>query len=164
MCVCVCVWRVCLCLCLCVCVEGVCVCVAECVCVCARARALCVCVCVCVRARARYACVCVCVCVCARARVSLILLKMCVCEKLCFFLPKPCDINMHNYSNVDVLTGHYNLSLFLTRLLCLSTIRPSLSGTFLQSLPDLITPLKGHSVSPRSCPPTRSAPSERFGY
>ena len=147
-----------------------CVCVAECVCVCARARALCVCVCVCVcvRARARYArvCVCVCVCVCARARarVSLILLKMCVCEKLCFFLPKPCDINMHNYSNVDVLTGHYNLSLFLTRLLCLSTIRPSLSGTFLQSLPDLVTSLKGHSLSPRSCPTTRSAPSERLGY
>ena len=26
------------------------------------------------------------------------------------------------------------------------------------------TPLKGHSLSPRSCPATRSAPSERFGY
>ena len=31
-------------------------------------------------------------------------------------------------------------------------------------LPDLVTPLKGHSLSPRSCPPTRSASSERFGY
>ena len=31
-----------------------------------------------------------------------------------------------------------------------------------QTLPDLVTPLKGHSLSPRSCPPTRSAPSERF--
>ena len=39
------------------------------------------------------------------------------------------------------------------------TLRVPLSGTFLQT-----TPLKGHSLSPRSCPPTRSAPSERFGY
>ena len=31
-------------------------------------------------------------------------------------------------------------------------------------LPHLVTPLKGHSLSPRSCPPTRSAPSERFRY
>ena len=44
------------------------------------------------------------------------------------------------------------------------TLRASLSGTFLQTLPDLVKPLKGHSWSPRSCPPTRSAPSERFGY
>ena len=35
-----------------------------------------------------------------------------------------------------------------------------LSGTFLQTLPDLVTPLKGHSLFLRSCPPTRSAPSE----
>ena len=34
---------------------------------------------------------------------------------------------------------------------------------FLQTLPDLVTSaLKGHSLSPRSCPPTRSVPSERF--
>ena len=45
-----------------------------------------------------------------------------------------------------------------------TTLRASLSGTFLQTLPDLVTPLKGHSLSPRSCPATRSAPSERFGY
>ena len=44
------------------------------------------------------------------------------------------------------------------------TLRASLSGTFLQTLPDLVTPLKGHSLSPRSCPPTRSAPAEKFGY
>ena len=43
-------------------------------------------------------------------------------------------------------------------------LRAPLSGTFLQTLPELVTPLKGHSLSPRSCPPTRSAPSERFGY
>ena len=46
----------------------------------------------------------------------------------------------------------------------LPTLRALLSGTFLQTLPDFVTPLKGHSLSPRSCPPTRSAPSERFGY
>ena len=39
-----------------------------------------------------------------------------------------------------------------------------LFGTLLQTLPDLVTPLTGYSLSPRSCPPTRSAPSERFGY
>ena len=44
------------------------------------------------------------------------------------------------------------------------TLPAPLSGTFLQTLPDLVTPLKGHSLSPRSCPATRSAPSERFGY
>ena len=52
---------------------------------------------------------------------------------------------------------------FLTRGGCKPTLRASLSGTFLQTLPDLVTPLKGHSLSPRSCPPTRSAFSERFG-
>ena len=40
------------------------------------------------------------------------------------------------------------------------TLPASLSGTFLQTLPDLVTPLKRHSLFPRSCPPTRSAPSE----
>ena len=45
-----------------------------------------------------------------------------------------------------------------------STLRAQLSGTFLQTLPDLVTSMKGHSLSPRSCSPTRSAPSERFGY
>ena len=38
-----------------------------------------------------------------------------------------------------------------------------LPALFLQTLPDLVTSaLKGHSLSPRSCPPTRSVPSERF--
>ena len=45
-----------------------------------------------------------------------------------------------------------------------SALRASLSGTFLQTLPEFFTPLKGHSLSPRSCPATLSAPSERFGY
>ena len=43
------------------------------------------------------------------------------------------------------------------------TLRAPLSRTFLQTLPDLVTPLKGYSLSPRSCPAMRSAPSERFG-
>ena len=45
-----------------------------------------------------------------------------------------------------------------------ATLQASISGTFLQTLPDLVMPLKGHSLSPRSCPPTQSVPSERFGY
>ena len=32
----------------------------------------------------------------------------------------------------------------------LATLRASLSGTFLQTLPELVTPLKGHSLSPGS--------------
>ena len=42
--------------------------------------------------------------------------------------------------------------------------RTSISGTFVQTLPELVTSLKGHSFSPRSCPPTLSTPAERFGY
>ena len=41
-----------------------------------------------------------------------------------------------------------------TRVSC--TLRASLSGTFLQTLPDLVTPLRGHSLFPHSCPPTVS--------
>ena len=52
----------------------------------------------------------------------------------------------------------------LRKVWTLITLPAPLSGTFLQTLPDLVTPLKGHSLSPRTCPPTRSAPSERFGY
>jgi len=33
-----------------------------------------------------------------------------------------------------------------------------------KTLPDLVTPLKGHSLSPCRCPATRTAPSERFRY
>ena len=49
---------------------------------------------------------------------------------------------------------------------CISclTLQTLLSGTFLQTLPKLVTPLKGHSLSPRSYPPMWSAPSERLGY
>ena len=43
------------------------------------------------------------------------------------------------------------------------TLRASISGTLLQTLLELVTPLKGHSLSPRGCPLTLSAPSERFG-
>ena len=44
------------------------------------------------------------------------------------------------------------------------TPRASHSGTYLQTLPELATALKGHSLSPRSCPPMLSPPSERFEY
>ena len=44
------------------------------------------------------------------------------------------------------------------------TDKASLFGTFLQTLPDLVTPLKGQSLSPHRCPPMLSAPSERFRY
>ena len=37
------------------------------------------------------------------------------------------------------------------------TLRASLSSTFLLTLPDLVTPLKRHSLSPRRCPATVSA-------
>ena len=43
------------------------------------------------------------------------------------------------------------------------TLRASLSGTFLQILPELLTPLKGHSLSPRSCPATRQRPLKGLG-
>ena len=43
-------------------------------------------------------------------------------------------------------------------------LRASLTGTFLQDSARIVTLiLKGHSLSPRSCQPTRSAPSEEFG-
>ena len=45
-----------------------------------------------------------------------------------------------------------------------ATLWASLSDTFPQTLPDLVTPLKGHSLSLHSCPLTWSAPSERSGY
>ena len=45
-----------------------------------------------------------------------------------------------------------------------STLWALLSGTFLQTLPDLVTPLKGHSLSLHNCPVTWSAPSKMFGY
>ena len=72
-----------------------------------------------------------------------------------------------HYDGFKVLTdndGEDDLGVPSSVSLSLVTLRASLSGTFLQTLPDLVTPLKGHSLSPRSCPATRSAPSERFGY
>ena len=43
------------------------------------------------------------------------------------------------------------------------TLRASLSSIFLQTLPDLVTSLKGYSLSPRSCPATRSRPPKGSG-
>ena len=53
----------------------------------------------------------------------------------------------------DVVTA---IGLFVTEVgqgmsdQALPTLRASLSGTFLQTLPGLVTPLKGHSLSPNS--------------
>ena len=67
--------------------------------------------------------------------------------------------------DVSMCQGHITiLTSACVNVIPQSALRPSYSGTFLQTLPDLVTPLSGHSLSPRSCPPTRSAPSERFGY
>ena len=55
---------------------------------------------------------------------------------------------------MDKMNGYY----------CKGTLRASLCDTLLQTVTELVMPLKEHSLSPRSCPPTRSAPSERFGY
>ena len=44
-----------------------------------------------------------------------------------------------------------------------TTLRASLFGTFLLTLPDLVMPLKGHSLSTRSCPATWSVPSKTLG-
>ena len=67
-------------------------------------------------------------------------------------------------SSTSALTTSLALSVCANWVLARLTLRASLSGTILQTLPDSVTPLKGHSLSPRSCPATRSVPSERFGY
>ena len=86
---------------------------------------------------------------------------------VCRFLgDQTCESNLWVFSweikLVSLLLGDQSCESFLGR--SRRTLRASLSGTFLQTLPDLVTPLKGHSLSPRSCLATRSAPSERFGY
>ena len=45
-----------------------------------------------------------------------------------------------------------------------TTLWALLSSSFLQTLPELVTPLKGHSLYLHSCPRTLLAPSEKFGY
>ena len=68
-------------------------------------------------------------------------------------------------STVPVLTHAVSPRLGLAHCwsscLVLASLRASHSGTFLQTLPEMATPLKGHSLSPRGCPPTLSAPSEK---
>ena len=70
------------------------------------------------------------------------------------------DVDAKTHRPCVSLTGHWSCGVVVTA----DTFRASLSGNFLQTLPGLVTPLKGHSLSPRSCPPTRSVPFERFGY
>ena len=77
--------------------------------------------------------------------------------------PGPISSRHHVYTSVRSYHIGVTLQLPSTRFTLIHTLRARLSGTFLQTLTDLGTPLMGHSLSPRSCPPTRSAPSERFG-
>ena len=45
-------------------------------------------------------------------------------------------------------------------LYMMHSVLKTVSGTFLQTLPELVTPLKGHTSSPCRCPLTLSVPSE----
>ena len=74
-------------------------------------------------------------------------------------------------SAIQVIINQSSIAL---RHLPQSKFKASLSGTIpktqsialhhlLQTLPNFVTPLMGHSVSPCSCPPTLSAPSGRLG-
>ena len=83
----------------------------------------------------------------------------------CSAVPRRWSISINESTGLERSTLQY------TRWSCTgisvgiySTLPASLSGTVLQTLPELVAPLKGHSLSPRSCPLTLSAPSERFGY
>ena len=75
-----------------------------------------------------------------------------------------CSSTVNAVKPVSTSCTHKAVIIILIIFTTSTTLRTSLSGTFLQTLPDLVTPLKGHSLFPRSCPATRSAPSERFGY
>ena len=59
--------------------------------------------------------------------------------------------------------GSSSLILVSARLI-IDTLQASLFSSFSQTLPELVPPLKGHSLSPCGCPPTLSVPSESFGY
>ena len=64
---------------------------------------------------------------------------------------------------ITTVTSYFRilqLSPFVLNEMLIPTLRASLSDTLLQTLPDLATPVKGHSLSPRSCP----GASERFRY
>ena len=143
-----------MCVCMCVCV---CVCVYVCVRACVRAfvrACVCVCVCMCVRARARArararVCVCVCVCVCVYGGPvpGEVAWGPVTCLQIS---PKPVHHHWLSRRSSEIQGTALGKSLR-------ATLRASLSGTFLQTLPDLAAPLKGHSLSPHSCPPTWSA-------
>ena len=53
--------------------------------------------------------------------------------------------------------------LTLTLVTVTLALQALLSSTFLQTLPDLVTPLKGHSLSPCSCPPKEGCRKPVFG-
>ena len=78
--------------------------------------------------------------------------------------PQECPHGLHWWTNCCASCQHLQLLISCGPVTPNPTLPASLSGSFPQTLPDLDTPLKGHSLSPRSCPPTWSAPSEKFGY
>ena len=89
-------------------------------------------------------------------------------KRSAFVFPGPAPSSLEINSFFSVKTSQRLISMQRNPLfflfLCVSFIlRTSLSGT-LETLPELVMPLKGHSSSPCSCPPTLTAPSERFGY
>ena len=156
-----------------------CVCVCVCVCDCCLERfglSAVVCVCDCCLERfglSAVVCVCVCVCDCCLERfglsavvcVSLLLravwfVSSCVCVCVCVIVASSGLV----CQQLCVCVCVWLLPRAVWFVTSCITLQAPLSGTFLQTLPDLVTPLKGHSLSPRNCPPTWSVPSERFGY
>ena len=89
-----------------------------------------------------------------------------ICSSSSTLVPKRVPLGMWIFNPFPALAKESLLLMqfLLKRVTVACTLRASLSATLLQTVPDLVTPLKGHSLSPRSCPATRSAPSERFGY
>ena len=131
---------------------------------------------VCVVVVVVYVCVCVCMCVCGGGGggVCFVLCSvMCVCwvGVLCCvwgFASVCCVCSVWvSACMCSVFVGRgWGVVINIMQLdhLHAPTLWASLSGTLLQTLPDLVTPLKGYSLSPRSWPTTQSVPSERFGY
>ena len=136
-------------------------------CVCVREReSVCVCVCVCFFFFFFFF-LCVCVCVCVYFVVSLFFcllsLLFCCCggfarlglinyyratadwlRRQCFRLPRFLIGPATEWSG-PLCFGRHDLSLAEASRK-VATLRASLSGTFLQTLPELVTPLKGHSL------------------
>ena len=64
---------------------------------------------------------------------------------VCLQTDKLFNVNVYACSLKNIFKGHLRREFVHDRVP--STLRASLSGIFLQTLPDLVTPLKGHSLS-----------------